>query len=54
MNGSPSHRRFETLPEPVDVAATVSTHDPYPVPEPWVGRDTPLDLHQNVELRDAG
>ncbi|MDQ3628402.1 MAG: hypothetical protein M3419_06290 [Actinomycetota bacterium] len=53
MNGSPSHRRFERLPEPVDLAATVSIHDPCPVPGTWVGRDTPLDLRQHEAL-DAG
>jgi hypothetical protein len=44
MYGTPTHRRFEALLEPVDIASTVSVHDPCPVPEPWVGRDTPLEL----------
>lgn len=53
MNGSPTHRRFERLPQPVDLEATVSTHDSCPVPAPWVGRDTPLDL-QLKDALDAG
>ncbi len=53
MNGSPTHRRFERLPEPVDIAATISVHDPCPVPAPWVGRDTPLGL-QRKDALDAG
>jgi hypothetical protein len=44
MHGTPTHRRFETLPEPVDIATTVSVQEATPVPEPWVGRDTALDL----------
>ena len=43
MNGTPTHRRFETLPEPVDISATISVQEATPVPEPWVGRDTALD-----------
>lgn len=54
MNGSPTHRRFERLPEPVDLAATVSTRDACPVPEPWAGRDTPLDLQQKNALDTGG
>lgn len=53
MNGSPTHRRFERLPEPVDIAATIGVHDHCPVPEPWVGRDTPMDLQLKGAL-DAG
>jgi hypothetical protein len=43
MHGTPTHRRFETLPEPVDIATTNSVQEDTPVPEPWVGRDTALD-----------
>jgi len=53
MNGSPTHRRFDKVPEPVDLTTTISVHETCPVPEPWVGRDTPLDLQQREAL-DAG
>jgi hypothetical protein len=49
MHGTPTHRRFEVLPEPVDLDTTISAQDVLPVPEPWVGRDTELDL----QVKDA-
>jgi hypothetical protein len=47
MNGTPTHRRFEILPEPVDTSATIAVQEATPVPEPWVGRDTAVDLATN-------
>ena len=49
MHGTPTHRRLEVLPEPVDLAVTIPPYDLAPVPEPWVGRDTELDL----QVKDA-
>ena len=44
MHGTQTHRRFEVLPEPVDIATTICVQEATPVPEPWVGRDTTVDL----------
>jgi hypothetical protein len=52
MYGTPTHRRFEALPEPVDPATTVAIHDVSPAPEAWVGRDTPVDLQQREALQN--
>jgi hypothetical protein len=49
MHGTPTHRRFEVLPEPVDLDLTLPPHDVAPAPQPWVGRDTELDL----QVKDA-
>ena len=50
MYGSPTHRRFDTLPEPIDLTRVVCVHDPDPAPDPEVGRDA----NQDFMLRNAG
>lgn len=42
--------RYRTLPEPVRIADTIESHDPFPAADPTMGRDP----EQDFMLRYAG
>lgn len=54
MHGTPTHRRFEVLAEPVDPEATTSQRDAAPAPKPWAGRNSEPDTRVGqVQVKDA-